>query len=160
MTQTETYTLDDLKAAVADVTAAIADKPVDGGLDRYLNETYPPGSATFKRLAEACRAGMDAGWLGEREHGGIRFGRPVKPGPETHGFSVDVVRYKDLAGPHHAHPKGEIDLIVPIDETAAFDGRGEGWLVYEPGTAHHPTITGGEAIVLYLLPDGEIAFTR
>jgi hypothetical protein len=103
---------------------------------------------------------MDEGWLGEREMGGIRFGRPVKPGPATDGFSVDVVRYKDLAGPHHGHPKGEIDMIVPIDAGAEFDGRGEGWLVYEAGTAHHPTISGGEAIVLYLLPDGEIAFTK
>lgn len=149
-----------LKDAVAAITGAIASKPLDADLDRYLNETFPPESAAFKSLATACREGMDAGWLGEREHGGIRFGRPVKPGPETHGFSVDVVRYKDLAGPHHAHPKGEIDLILPIDDGAEFDGRGLGWLVYEPGTAHHPTISGGEAIVLYLLPDGEIAFTK
>ncbi len=32
--------------------------------------------------------------------------------------------------------------------------------VYEPETAHYPTVTDGKAIVLYLLPDGEIDFTR
>ncbi len=151
---------DDLKAAVAEVTAAIADKPLDADLDRLLNDRFPPDGETFARLAALCRTGMDEGWLGEREHGGIRFGRPVKPGPETHGFSVDVVRYADKAGPHHAHPNGEIDMIVPIDGGARFDERGEGWLVYAPGTAHYPTISGGEAIVLYLLPDGAIDFTR
>lgn len=156
----EPLTLDDLKDAVAQVTGTIAGRPLDADLDRYLNETYPPESATFQRLAAACRAGMTDGWLGERAAGGIRFGRPVKPGPETHGFSVDVVQYKDLAGPHHGHPKGEIDLIVPLDDGAQFDGRGEGWMVYEAGSAHYPTISGGEAIVLYLLPDGEIAFTK
>ena len=152
--------VDDLKAAVAEVTAAIADKPLDADMDRLLNDRFPPDGETFAKLAALCRKGMDEGWLGEREHGGIRFGRPVKPGPETHGFSVDVVRYADLAGPHHAHPNGEIDMIVPIDEGARFDERGEGWLVYAPGTAHYPTISGGEAIVLYLLPDGAIDFTR
>ncbi|MCR9219184.1 MAG: DUF4863 family protein [Alphaproteobacteria bacterium] len=153
-------TVETLKRHVVAVTERVAGKPLDEALDRFLNETFPPESETFQGLAAACRAGMEEGWLGEREHGGIRFGRPIKPSEETAGFSVDVVRYKDLAGPHHAHPKGEIDLILPIDPDAEFDGRGEGWLVYAPGTAHHPTISGGEAIVLYLLPDGEIAFTK
>ncbi|MBP5856308.1 DUF4863 family protein [Marivibrio halodurans] len=157
---TGTAAAETLKSTVAEITARIADKPLDADLDRFLNDTFPPGSETFQRLADTCRRGMDEGWLGEREMGGIRFGRPVKPGPETHGFSVDVVRYRDLAGPHHGHPKGEIDMIVPLEPDAKFDGRGEGWLVYEPGTAHHPTISEGEAIVLYLLPEGEIAFTK
>lgn len=153
-------TVDDLKSAVTPITEHIAGKPLDEALDAELNRAFPPGSAAFEALAAACRAGMEEGWLGEREHGGVRFGRPIKPGAETAGFSVDVVQYKDLAGPHHSHPKGEIDFILPLDETAQFDGRGAGWLVYGPGTAHHPTISGGEAIVLYLLPDGEIAFTK
>jgi hypothetical protein len=156
----ESQSLSDLTDAVAAVTRDIAGKSIDADLDRYLNDSFPPGSPTYERLASACRAGMADGWLGQREAGGIRFGRPIKPGVETDGFSVDVVQYKDLAGPHHGHPKGEVDLIVPLDEGAQFDGRGAGWLVYAPGTEHQPTISGGEAIVLYLLPDGEIAFTK
>ena len=66
----------------------------------------------------------------------------------------------NLAGPHHVHPNGEIDLIMPLDATAQFDGHGAGWLVYPPGSAHPPTVTGGRALVLYLLPDGAIEFTR
>ncbi len=49
---------------------------------------------------------------------------------------------------------------MPVTPEAKFDGRGAGWCVNEPGSAHHPTVTGGEALVLYLLPDGEIDFTK
>jgi hypothetical protein len=37
---------------------------------------------------------------------------------------------------------------------------GAGWCVNEPGSSHCPTVTDGEALVLYLLPDGEINFTK
>ncbi len=64
-----------------------------------------------------------------------------------------------IAGPHHAHPNGEIDLIMLIDADARFDGRPAGWLVCPPGSAHRPTVTRGRALVLYLLPEGRIDFT-
>jgi hypothetical protein len=48
---------------------------------------------------------------------------------------------------------------MPLTATAKFDGAGRGWKVYEPGSAHNPTVTDGEAVVLYLLPDGRIEFT-
>ena len=67
---------------------------------------------------------------------------------------------QDVAGPHHSHPKGEIDLIMPIEGDALFDGRPAGWLVCPPGSAHRPTVSQGRALVLYLLPDGQIQFTR
>jgi hypothetical protein len=95
-----------------------------------------------------------------REAGGIRFGRVVKPGPGTHGFSVDVVDMQPMAGPHHRHPNGEIDLIMPLEPGAKFDGREAGWLVYGPNTAHSPTVTQARALVLYLLPGGAIEFTN
>jgi hypothetical protein len=65
----------------------------------------------------------------------------------------------NLAGPHHRHPEGEIDMIMPLTGAAKFDGRGAGWLVYGPGTAHRPTVSDGRALVLYLLPQGRIEFT-
>lgn len=52
-----------------------------------------------------------------------------------------------IAGPHHSHPRGEIDMIMPEP-------------VHGPGTAHHPTVSDGRAIVVYLLPQGAIRFTR
>jgi hypothetical protein len=57
------------------------------------------------------------------------------------------------------HPEGEIDLIMPMDEGATFDGRGAGWLVCPPGSAHRPTVRLGRALVLYLLPQGRIEFS-
>ena len=102
---------------------------------------------------------MAEGWLCDREGGGIRYGRIFKPADDLHGFSVDVVDMKDIAGPHHAHPNGEIDLIMPIDGDATFDGRPAGWLVCPPGSAHRPTVAQGRALVLYLLPEGRIDFT-
>jgi hypothetical protein len=95
-----------------------------------------------------------------REAGGIRFGRVIKPGAATNGFSVDVVEMSSIVGPHHSHPNGEIDFIMPLDTTARFDGRGAGWLVYPAGSAHPPTVTGGRALVLYLLPQGAIEFSK
>jgi hypothetical protein len=65
----------------------------------------------------------------------------------------------NVVGPHHRHPKGEIDMIMPLSDDAKFDGNGIGWLVYGLNSAHQPTVTDGKAIILYLLPDGAIEFT-
>ncbi|MGB5082853.1 MAG: DUF4863 family protein [Burkholderiales bacterium] len=145
---------------IAPITGGIHGKPLDGRLEAELNAAYPAGGAAFYDIVEACRQAIAAGWMCNREAGGIKFGRVIKPGDETQGFSVDVVEMKDLKGPHHRHPNGEIDLIMPLDAQAKFDGRGAGWLVYGPGSAHHPTVTGGRALVLYLLPQGAIEFTK
>lgn len=153
-------TLQDFADLVAGVTARVQGKPLDRALDDALNRDLPSGGAEFRALAEACRAGVAAGWLCDREAGGIRYGRAVKPGPATHGFSVDVVEMDRIVGPHHVHPNGEIDLVMPLAGPATFDGRGAGWVVYGPGSAHRPTVAGGKALVLYLLPGGAIEFTR
>lgn len=145
---------------VADLTAQIAGRPLDAALDQWLNATHGAGSPTFAALQNACLEGVAQGWLCEREGGGIRYGRPFKPEDALHRFSVDVVDMRDLAGPHHTHPNGEIDLIMPLEGDATFDGRPAGWCVYPPGSAHHPTVAQGRALVLYLLPEGQIQFTR
>lgn len=150
---------DTLRSQIAALTAQLVGRPLDTALDDWLNQEHGPDSASFRALADSCRAGAAEGWLCAREGGGIRYGRIFKPAIELHGFSVDVVDMQDIAGPHHSHPNGEIDLIMPIDDDARFDGRPAGWLVCPPGSAHRPTVSGGRALVLYLLPDGEIRFT-
>jgi Domain of unknown function (DUF4863) len=144
---------------VAPITLWIGDRPLDAALDADLNRTFPADGAMFRSVLEACRAGIAAGWMCNREGGGIKYGRVVKPGDASHGFSVDVVEMENLAGPHHRHPEGEIDMIMPLSGAAKFDGRGAGWLVYGPGSAHRPTVSDGKALVLYLLPKGKIEFT-
>ncbi|WCM18555.1 DUF4863 family protein [Paraburkholderia bryophila] len=144
---------------IAGVTTQLADRPLDGQLATWLNDTWPADGETFRELAAACRTGVAEGWLCNREGGGIRYGRILKALPDTHGFSVDVVAMSNIAGPHHVHPHGEIDLIMPLTEGATFDGQPAGWCVYGPGSAHRPTVANGDALVLYLLPQGAIEFT-
>ena len=145
---------------IADVTTQIAGRPLDDELDRWLNCSMGASSAGYAQIKQACIDGVAEGWLCEREGGGIRYGRVFKAEDALHRFSVDVVDMQDLAGPHHTHPNGEIDLIMPLESDATFDGRPAGWCVYPPGTAHHPTVAQGRALVLYLLPEGQIQFTR
>jgi hypothetical protein len=51
-------------------------------------------------------------------------------------------------------------MIMPVTPRAKFDGRGAGWLVYGPDSGHSPTVSDGRALVLYLLPQGAIEFTK
>jgi len=155
----DTVTPEIFRAQLAEFTAQLVGKPLDADLDAWLNREHGPASASYRALKASCEAGVAAGWLCTREGGGIRYGRIFKPADDLHGFSVDVVDMKDIAGPHHVHPAGEIDLIMPLDAGATFDGRAAGWLVCAPGSAHPPTVSGGRALVLYLLPQGQIQFT-
>lgn len=157
---TQDITQDALRTTVSTLTSALSGRALDASLERWLNEAHGPASATYEALRAACVAGVREGWLCTREGGGIRYGRVFKPGPELHGFSLDVVDMCDVAGPHHVHPNGEIDLVMPIEGEATFDGRSAGWMVYPPGSAHRPTVAKGRALVLYLLPEGRIEFTR
>ena len=145
---------------IRELTAQINNRALDSKLEDWLNQEHGLGSLTYERLRQDCQTGVAEGWLCDREGGGIRYGRVFKPADDLHGFSVDVVDMNDIAGPHHAHPNGEIDLIMLIDGDAHFDGRPAGWLVYSPGSAHRPTVTSGRALVLYLLPEGRIEFTQ
>lgn len=145
--------------AASAIAQAIGDRPLDHKLEAWLDATYPATGKPFRELAELIRQGAMEGWLCQREAGGIRFGRPIKPGQTAGRFSVDVVYMDNVKGPHHVHTTGEIGMIVPVKGAAAFDGKGEGWYVYEPGSSHWPTVTGGSACVMYYLPDGAIEFT-
>lgn len=91
--------------------------------------------------------------------GNRRFGRIIEPAADTHDLSVDVVDLTEVVGPLHRHPTGEICMVMPLTEGARFDGKGAGWKCYKPGSAHRPTVSGGRALVLYMLPEGKIEFT-
>ena len=145
---------------MAPVTAAISGRALDSGLESTLNEAFPPDGEAFATIESACHAAIAAGWMCTDGAPGRRFGRIIEPGDDSHGLSVDVVDLENIVGPHHRHPTGEVCMIMPVDDTARFDGAGKGWKVYEPGSGHNPTVTAGQALVLYLLPDGEIDFTE
>jgi hypothetical protein len=150
----------DFQSLIGNLTNEISKMPLDTSLAAYLNTEHGPGSATYDLIFDACKEGVKDGWMCDREANGLRYGRVVKPSDATHGFSVDVVDMDNLAGPHHAHPNGEIDLIMPLTPGACFDNHPAGWCVYGAGTAHSPTVTEGRALILYLLPQGAINFTK
>ena len=150
--------VNEFQTLIGRLTAEIAGVALDASLEAHLNAEHGQGSYLFDAIFDACKSGVKDGWLCNREGGGIRFGRVLKAGPATDGYSVDVVDMENIQGPHHAHPNGEIDLIMPLTEGAQFDDYPAGWCVYGAGSAHRPTVTGGRALVLYLLPNGAIDF--
>jgi len=149
----------DFENAMAEIATAIAEMPVDDALATFLNNTFPADGELFGAVEALCAEGEKDGWLCVREMGGIKFGRVLKPGGKAGNFSVDVVRMKDVKGPHHVHPSGEIGMIMPVAGDPKFDGMGRGWYVDPPCSDHWPMVEGGDAYVLYLLPDGAIEFT-
>ena len=144
---------------IATITRQIAGKALDQNLGAWLNQHHGVRSASYQQLKAACVQGVTEGWLCKYEGGGLRYGRIFKPAEDLNGFSVDVVDMHDVAGPHHVHPEGEIDLVMPVDDGALFDGHPAGWMVAPAGSAHCPTVSQGRALVLYLLPNGRIEFT-
>ena len=151
--------IDSFTDRVAEVTASIAGRPLDKALEQHLNAEFPADGTLFRDIRSTCESAIAAGWMCQQGEGSRKFGRIVQPGPATHNFSIDVVDITDLVGPHHRHPTGEIDMIMPLTPGARFDGHGQGWLVYPPDSAYRPTVTAGRVLVLYLLPNGEIAFS-
>ena len=111
-------TVEAFAALVARVTRGIAGRPLDAVLAQDLNLRFPGDGVDVAAIAQACRDGIAAGWMCSREAAGIRYGRVLKPGPATDGYSVDVVDMTDVAGPRHRHPNGEIDLVLPLSPAA------------------------------------------
>lgn len=148
------------QAVIKSVTSVIGPRPLDASLQSLLEQTFPYDGPVCQEIVQACRQGIADGWMCKYEQGGLRYGRVIKPSFDFDNYSVDVVDMRDIAGPEHRHPRGEIDLIMPLDDTARFDGHPAGWLVYGPDTVHSPTVNQGRALVLYLLPHGEIEFTK
>ncbi|MCK4985940.1 MAG: DUF4863 family protein, partial [Desulfobacterales bacterium] len=137
--------ISDFQALLKPVIDLISDRAIDAALAEELNRSFPPGSETFDTIEKACHEAIAAGWMCAQGSEGRRFGRVIEPGPETGGLSVDVVNLTDLVGSHHSHPAGEVCMVMPITPEAQFDGTSRGWCVFEPGSAHYPTVTNGEA---------------
>ena len=141
------------------MTDKISASAIDQDLETTLNAEFPPDSAIFSSIENACHAAISEGWMCSQGSEGRRFGRVVEPAEDTGMLSIDVVELTNIVGPHHRHPTGEVCMVMPASVDAMFDGKGRGWCVYEPGSAHRPTVTNGQALVLYMLPQGKIEFT-
>lgn len=152
--------IDDFQRLLEPVMNAVGRGPVDQHLAERLNTEFPGDGEVFNAIETACHAAIAAGWMCTQGGDGRRFGRVIEPAGETHDLSVDVVDLENVVGPHHRHPNGEVCMVMPVDEDARFNGEPRGWCVFEPESAHYPTVKGGRSLVLYMLPGGEIEFTE
>ncbi len=132
--------------------------PGDAGLAERLRREFPMDGRVVGTVRARAERGVQEGWLCDREAGGVRFSRPVKPSDATAGFSVDAVVMDRVAGPKHTHPNGEINLCFAQEGAPRFCGHEEGWVAFPPGSTHVPRVDGGRMLILYLLPGGAIHF--
>ncbi len=153
-------TVEEFKSLLGPVIDLVTRTGIDSELSGELNRRFPPGGEVFDSIENACHEAIAEGWMCANGDPGRRWGRVIEPCQETGGLSVDVVDLTDLVGSHHGHPGGEICMVMPITPEARFDGTSRGWCVFEPGSGHHPTVTNGEALILYMLPDGKIDYTE
>lgn len=113
------------------------------------------------------RQGLDEGWVAETELEGrmYRRGKISLPTAATRFLSITTV-YMDsqteFSGQYHAHPYGEINCVVQLDESAELQGmqgwQGAGWTSPGPGTHHFPRVRGGALVALFFLPAGRISY--
>ena len=125
----------------------MAGRPLDEALEAELNRTLPADGDVYRSVVDACRAGIAARldvqpracghqvWARRQAGAGDArvFGRRGRDGQHRRGSPSPSERRDRL---DHADRR----------RRPRFDGRGAGWLVYEPGTAHVPTVTGGKAL--------------
>ncbi len=150
----------EFRRAVDQVILVIGGMALDEKLEQRLQAEFPTNSDVFQALKKGCECGEGEGWALSREAAGIKYGRVISPAAETANFSVDIVRMSNIKGPAHTHPSGEIGAVIPISGAPVFDDKWDNWYVYEAGSSHSPTISDGDAYVIYFLPGGEIEFAR
>ena len=92
-----------------------------------LNKNYGPGNPYYEDFCSYIRQGVKEGWVAQTELDGPKYrrGRITNPVAETRYFSITTVfmdSQEEYAGQYHAHPYGEINCVVQLDETAELKG--------------------------------------
>lgn len=140
--------------------------------ERWLNAHRGPGSALYDGLSTLIKAGLAEGWAANVEIQGRRYRRSriCPPSAETHYFSITAVYIdscsrdddKVFRGDYHAHPYGEFNMVIPLNDGAMLAGPngwcGAGWTAPAPGSHHYPEVKGGAVIALFFLPAGRISY--
>jgi len=66
---------------IAELTTQLVGRPLDAGLDQWLNSEHGKDSATYARLRASCEAGVAQGWLvcppGSAHRPTVRLGRAL-----------------------------------------------------------------------------------
>jgi hypothetical protein len=153
----------------------VKDLTAGSEVEAWLNAKYGPGSSLYEDLAALVKAGIDEGWAANAEIQGRRYRRSriAEPSADTFHFSITAV-YMDstgntqgnpedsFRGDYHAHPYGEFNMVIPLNEGAALAGPNGwchgGWTAPAPGSHHYPEGKRGAVIALFFLPAGRIAY--
>jgi hypothetical protein len=126
-------------------------------LEAILESTFPWAGPVVQEIGREIGRGVAEGWLCNRGDENARFSRVAKPGPSTHGLSVDVV---DMIGDaaEHTHPNGEVTIGFPAEQgtRAQFEARPPAWVFLPPGSRHVPRVAGGRMHLVYFLPGGAV----
>jgi len=153
----------------------IQDMTTGTEVERWLNAKYGPGTSLYEDLSTLVKAGVRDGWAANIEIDGphYRRSRICDPLPETLGFSITAVYISDVGnvqknsegsyrGQYHAHPYGEFNMVIPLDDGAALAGPNGwcygGWTAPAPGSHHYPEVKHGAVIALFFLPAGRISY--
>jgi hypothetical protein len=133
----------------------------------WLNAHYGPGTSFYEDVSRYIRAGVEEGWAANIEVNGpnLRRSQIAEPSAETNYFSITAVYMNGqsrVRGRYHAHPYGELNMVVPIDPDAQLSGpngwSGPGWTAPEPASHHYPEARNGALITLAFLPAGRISY--
>ncbi len=124
-----------------------------------LEKRFDPDSKQGVALSKELKDLLAAGALCENGELPVRWGRVAKASEESLGFSIDVV-HMNGAGPKHRHPAGEVNFCVPLTGKPQFEKQTRGWVVMAPDSTHVPEVQGGEMLIVYLLPRGEMEFIK
>ena len=176
MSQTATISYkDQLVARCLPFLEEVRDMTTNTDVEQWLNSKYGVDSDLYKDLARLIRIGVQEGWAADVEIAGPRYRRArlVEPCAETFFFSITAVLMdstgntqnnpeNSFRGDYHAHPYGEFNMVVPVDEGAALAGPNGwcygGWTAPAPGSHHYPEAKGGAVIALFFLPAGRISY--
>jgi len=128
------------------------------GAAAELSIVLPFDGPQVSRIRELCEQGQSEGWLLPRDAGPkVKFGRLAR---DMGGYAVDAVLMENGAGMGHTHTRGEINMCFSWADEPKFDGLEPGWVVFEPGSHHVPTVTGGTMLFLYFTPGGDVVWDK
>lgn len=164
---------DELVARVIPLLQEVKDMTAGTEVEHWLNSNYGVESEWYKELSKLLISGVKDGWAADLEIAGPRYRRAQlhAPSAETFFFSMTGVLLDSTdntqtnpegsfrAG-YHAHPYGEFNLVVPLNDGAALAGPNGwcygGWTTPEPGSHHFPEVKNGAVFSLTFLPAGRI----
>jgi hypothetical protein len=176
MSQTESASSkDQLIARCLPFLERVKDMTTSTEVEQWLNAKYGVDSELYKDLARLIKLGVKEGWAADVEIAGPKYRRARLVGPcaQTFFFSITAVLIdstgntqdnpeNSFRGDYHAHPYGEFNMVVPLDEGAALAGPNGwchgGWTAPAPGSHHFPEAKGGAVIALFFLPAGRISY--